>query len=208
MRRTATTLLAAVLALALPAAALAGAGHRTDRGARRGSARTHVKKFWSHDPGHGQQSAGGSKQPTPAGVVASYEGQTLTIQLANGSLVSGAVTPVTRLICVPAPEAVETPEGTETPEGAEAPNKGAPGSPSYRPRTAHGDYRRYGGYASGGNHYGRGRHGHRWDRHGYPGGPQPCETSSLTVGTTVLAAQLGVGSEGATWEGVILQPAS
>ncbi|HEY1690263.1 MAG TPA: hypothetical protein VGF95_15515 [Solirubrobacteraceae bacterium] len=192
MRRIAITTVAA-LALAMPGVALAHGGYQPHGN-------------WKGSPTPAPEPAASA----PAGTVESFEGETLTIKLANGSLVAGQVTEATHLLCV-------TPPSSEPPTSEPAPTP-TPGSWAHSSDYGRGGHRGHWGHESWWHH---GHHGrwHSYGHHGFPGGPyggpgpwhggsgsvQACETSALTQGATVLGAELHVGSEGATWQYVVLQ---
>lgn len=141
--------------------------------------------------------------PTPAGKVLTFEGGVLTIELTGGEKVSGKVTEDTRLICVPAtPPASGEPgddeQGDDEQGGGDddaTESAGEDGGPS--PTVA--------GQSDGAAHLDQsaGEDGQGWGDDGGDGA-QSCETSALTGGATVLAAELNLGPSGAVWEQVVI----
>lgn len=126
MRRSLSIALGAmVLALVIPSAALAHNGN--DGHHRHGH---HHKFHPRHHKGHVVHIGGGAKGTPPvappvtpqnAGTVASYTNSVLTLTLADGSTVSGAVTSDTRIRCISTtPPPVRT-EGEERHHGSSEP---------------------------------------------------------------------------------------
>lgn len=214
MRRIAISIVTAFM-LATPSVALAHYGNR-DGGNWEGTPT-------SGTPTSGTPTSGTTttpqQAPTPAGTVESFEGETLTIKLANGSVVAGTVNEATHLVCV-------TRQQTSEPAPPPSPGSwGHDGSWSHDggswSHEGNGAWGQSAAFRHGGHHGHRG-HASRWHHHGwwhghghhgkFGGGPghggpsiQPCETSALTKGATVLHAGLSISSEGATWQDVILQ---
>jgi hypothetical protein len=175
LRRVLFTLIASALVVALiPATALGRSHHRHHH------ARVH------HKIRHKQ--FGRSDAPaTPsmddnAGTVASFDGTKLTIQLADGSMVSGTVDNDTEIGCEAADMSHQSfnrdDEGRDHNSGDD-----------------HGD--------RGDDHGGRGD-----DNDNDDNGMENCDTSSLTPGTIVHEAELKLSGAGAVWDKVELLTSS
>ena len=168
------------LALAAPAGASAHRGHRGHRGhhARHGhhhKHRHHHKAKRARARHLGARGADATDPSAPgAGTVDAYADGVLTIRLANGSTVAGAVTDRTVIGCLPAVQ-------------APAPTAAA---------AHHGDW----GDGSGDDDQG----GDQGDRHGRCGGPSACTTADLVPGAVVHVAILRLGSDGAEFKLVLL----
>lgn len=192
----------ATLALALPGAALAHDGrghHHHHHGAR---AHAHHAKFRMVHIG---PVAPTSTPPTPtttptpptpenAGTVTSYANGVLTLTLNDNSTVSGRVTNWTRIGCL---KASSTPPTSEP--GAEGPgdDNGAGDDRNGGDMNEHQGDRGQSGW----------QHGDDGDDDGGPGASEPeppCDSSSLTPGAVVRAAELRIGPAGTEFESVLL----
>jgi hypothetical protein len=111
-----------------------------------------------------------------AGTVASFDGTTLTLTLADGSSVAGKVTDETRIGCVPA---VQTPPPTATAAHHGGWDDGDDG-----------DWSDHGGWGD--------------DHHGHCGDKPACDASDLVPGAIVHEALLKLGADGAEFKLVVL----
>ena len=142
--------------------------------------------------------------PTPpasegeaAGTIASFENGILKLTLADGSVVSGKVTEVTRIDC-PMTSSNETRgedddnEGLSDDQGEQGGGNGDQGEQG-------------GGSGDGGDHHGL-MEGRGDDENGGSGdGGMTCGPGSLVAGAKVAEAELVISSAGASWEKVDLQ---
>lgn len=173
MRRVSITAMVSILALALaPASALARHHH-----ARRHRSRTHHlsvrhRRFGDLTP---TTTPTTSTPSDSAGTVDSFTNGVLTIKLANGSSVSGMVTPDTELECQ-----------------------------SAQPVTSGGEDGDRGGQSSGSNESGGGDQSGEDNGGENENGNAACTTANLTPGTVVQAAELRISSTGSAWEKVEL----
>jgi hypothetical protein len=188
----------AVLALAVPGAALAHHGHgRHHHHHHKARGHAHHAKFrLVHiGPTTGTPAAPPATVPAPptpenAGTVASYVNGVLTLTLKDGSTVSGKVTNETRVRCVKA-----TPSTTIA-----TPPPGAGDRSPGEDRERGDDMNRHDDHGSGGW-----RHGDDGDDDGAPGASEPpCDSSALVSGAVVRAAELRIGPGGAEFECVRL----
>lgn len=177
MRRISLSVIVSALALAVaPGAALARSHHH--RHHHRKHVRTHVERFGS------QQSVQPGTPVTPvatspAGTVASFTNGKLTITLADGSSVSGAVTNDTEIECQMAGD-------NDNDDGVMNTDDQGPS----------------GGGDNGDNN---GDNGDNGDQSGDGENGNMCSTASLTPGAVVQDARLELSSAGAVWERIELQ---
>ena len=179
MKRVLYTLVAsALLAALIPASALARGHHARHHHAR------HHHKIRHREFGH----AGAPVAPgmdANAGMVASFDGTKLTIELADGSTVSGTVNNDTEIEC-----------------------EGIDDSHTSFHRDDHGS-----GRSGGDDHGDRGDdHGDRGDRgddnDNDDNDMENCDSSDLTPGAMVHEARLRLSGAGATWDKVELLTSS
>jgi hypothetical protein len=192
-----TTMGIMALALAVPSAALAhhGRGHHHHHHHHKAGA--HHAKFRIMHIGAG---ASGSAPPsttpptTPpahenAGTVTSFTGGVLTLTLNDGSTVSGKVTAHTRIHCLKA-----TPPST----GPVTPMDEGPGDDNDQ-----GDDQNRGDMSRGHHHWGGWQSCEKGDKG--EGTPEPpCDSSSLTPGAIVRAAELRIGPSGTEFKSILL----
>jgi hypothetical protein len=190
------------LALAVPSAALAHHGRGHHRHHHHGALAHHAKFRIVHIGAGASGSAPPSTTPptTPpapenAGTVASYTGGVLTLTLNDNSTVSGKVTANTRIRCVKA-----TPPTT----GPVTPTNEGPGDDN-----GQGDDQDRGDMNQGDHGWGGWQHGDKGndgdDDDGVEGTPEPpCDSSSLTPGAIVRAAELRIGPGGTEFESILL----
>jgi hypothetical protein len=183
MRRAPVTIAVSALILALaPAAALAGHAHkRHHQRSRSHHARIHhvqIRRFGHEVPASGSgTTTSTTPAPAPAGTVKSFDGSVLTITLADGSTVAGAVTSRTEIECRMAGDDDATGE-----DGGDM-------------RTA--DQGPGGGDDNQGDDQGG-------DYQGEDGNATTCGTAALTPGAVVQDARLIISSTGASWERIDL----
>lgn len=162
----------------------------------------------------GTEGEGTPSGPAATGEVASFEGGVLTVKLADGTLVKGAITEDSHLLCM-SKEALESresegdrssgddgegdhqsshdgegdhQEGTQAPEGEEG------GSRDGSQVSAHDSSFRGDGFGDQAE----------WEGGDGNGAMQRCEPTALVPGAIVREAELRLGSAGAMWEKVVL----
>jgi len=167
------------LALAVPTVASAHRGHHRGHQARHGH---HHKHRHHHKAKRARARHLGARNATDpsaadAGTVDAYADGVLTIRLANGATVSGAVTDRTVIGCLPAVQA-------PAPTAAAAHDGGWGDGP--------------GGEDQGGDQ------GDQGGPHGRCGGPAACTTADLVPGAVVHDAVLRLGPDGAEFKLVLL----
>jgi hypothetical protein len=191
------------LALASPGAALAHHGHRGHH--HKGKSKAHharvrFEHFGAPVPGSPPSSdtgtgSGDKGTTTPtvsssenAGKVTSFENEMLTITLTDGSTIKGKVTSSTEIECM---STTPTPSNTEESPGDD---KGSGDDESQE-----------------GDHQPSGDQGDSEDGDGNDDEvvsptttEPPCDTSALTTGTGVRAAELRIGATGAEFESIEL----
>lgn len=193
----------AALALASPAGALAHGRHHGAHHARkhhRHAQRARLLRFGVPSTTAAPTSGAPTSPPAPptpanAGKVLSFENEVLTIELADGTKVSGKVTAWTRLCCLPSTPA-NTPNPGDDDQGAgddQGQQSGEHGGPPSEPGAR-------GAWAA--DHQGGGDDNGAGDDDGAP--PHSCTTTALTAGAVVREAELSVGGSGAIWERVAL----
>lgn len=163
MRRALLLLAAGLLTLAVAVPTVSSAHGGGHHGKHHGKHKKHKK--------HKARFAG---LPAPAATVASFEDGVLTIELADGATVSGAVTDDTFVGCVTTPA--------------------APPASTIARRSTFGK-RGWGRW---------GRHHEWGDGHRRCGRWSGCDASDLVTGTAVWKAKLDIGEDGAVWEKVKL----
>jgi hypothetical protein len=176
LRKVLYTLVASALVVALiPATALGRSHHRRHHHQARVHHKIRHKQFGRSD------APTTSAMSDNAGTVASFDGTKLTIQLTDGSTVSGTVNNDTEIEC-------EGVDGSHT--------------------SFHGDD--HGSGRSGGDNHGdRGDRGDRGDDNDNDDNDMGnCDTSDLTPGTMVHEASLTLSGAGATWDKVELLTSS
>ncbi len=156
-------------------------------------------------PAAGSGAAGSAPTAESIGTVSTFEGGVLSIQLADGTVVTGKVTEETRLLCVSSEPPVITGGddlGAGDDRGAEDPDRtdmsGGEGEEGTQGCSGeHGDGPPMGGDGA------PMAHDSSFDG---PGGGffAPCESTALTPGTAVREAELRLGPEGEVWERVVL----
>jgi hypothetical protein len=177
LRRVLFTLMASALVVALiPATALGRSHHRRHHHHARVHHKIRHKQF-----GRGDAPATPSMDDN-AGTVASFDGTKLTIQLADGSMVSGTVDNDTEIECEAADMSHHSFNRDD--EGRD--------------------------HNSGDDHGDRGDdNGDRGDDNDNDGNDmENCDTSSLTPGTIVHEAELKLSGAGAVWDKVELLTSS
>ena len=187
------------LALAVPSAALAHHGRGHHRHHHHHSALAHHAKFRIVHIGAGASgTAPPSTTPTTtppapenAVTVASYTGGVLTLTLNDGSTVSGKVTNNTRIGCVKA-----TPP---PPTGTVAPSDRGPGDDN-----GPGDDQNRGDMDQGEHGWGGWRHDDKGNDDNQCASEPPCDSSALTAGAIVRAAELRIGPGGTEFEKILL----
>jgi hypothetical protein len=186
MRRGTLSALIACAALAVPTVAVADAHGRSERvhhhrGHHGKAHRRQLERRIVHVAAAQTPSA---NPPAGAATVVSFENGKLTIALADGSTISGAVTDATEIRC----EAGMTPAMSSDEHG----NQGDDQDDQGNDENEQGD-------DQGNDHNNQG------DDNGNGGGrPERCGENPLTPGAVVLEADLHVGSGGAIWEEVEL----
>jgi Ni/Co efflux regulator RcnB len=186
MRRTLFAVLVSAVAIAIvPASSLARDHGRGEHQRREREHQRHEREHRRHHErhhtirheriGHSPTAPGDN---AAAGKVASFTGGVLTIQLNDGSTVSGAVNDFTRIKC-------------EAPESMQVTGD---------------DHGRDGGDNSGsGDNGDRGDQGEPGDDRGDDNGEeQMCSTAALTPNAVVQEAELRISSAGAVWDEVEL----
>jgi hypothetical protein len=163
------------------------ARHRTEKFGERGSTPA--------GPGHqGQGTA-----PAAAGTIQSFDNGTLTIMLANGSLVSGQVTDRTEIEC---PMANEEPgdgdNDMRTDDQGPGGGSGGPG-PSDNGGSGNNGNGGPGNDGNGGSGDDGNGNGNDGDEH-----HDMCSSTALTTGASVTDAVLSISSVGAIWTRVDL----
>jgi hypothetical protein len=205
--RLLTVASALALALAAPSAALAHNGrghHRHHHNAKAHHARfrfEHIGPTGVSGP-TGTPTApttppSGPTTPENAGEVKSYSSSTgmLELTLNGGSTVTGKVTSNTRIECVSATPTSSPPSPTDDEEGDKSPGDDS----------GEGDDQSRGDMSQSGEGFGdhRGDGGDDDDGEAHAGEP-PCDTSLLTEGRKVRAAELRIGPAGTEFESLIL----
>jgi hypothetical protein len=167
-------LISATAIAIVPASSLARDHHRGEREHHRREHRRHHERHHAirHERiGHSPTAPGDN---AAAGKVASFTGGVLTIQLTDGSTVSGTVSDATRIKC-------EAPESTQM---------------------AGDDHGRDGGDTSGSDDNGeRGDQGEPGEDNGEE---QMCSSAALTPNAVVQEAELRISQAGAVWDEVEL----
>ena len=195
MRRMLLTAVATA-ALATPGAAFAhGTGHHRGAAHRHGH-RHHVRVLTfrasrAASPGSGTTTSTAPTTSTSsdesAGTIESFSGETLTIKLSDGTLVSGKVTERTEIECATAVASAADFSGGDG--GNQSEDSSHDGSSSSGP----GD--------SGQSGDGSGCAGHTSGSDGESG---HCTTAALVPGASVKEAELALTGSGAVWEKVEL----
>ena len=219
--RLLTALGTAALALAAPSAALAqhhGGGHHRHHGAK---TRAHHAKFEFVRISAAGESAPTTTPPstntgtgptTPpalpgeeAGTVVSYEKEILTIKLKDGSTVSGKVTADTHIGCASAtaPPVPPSGEGGDQGQGEDQGDDSGQATSGTGQADGPGSNDHPHGAPSSGVWGEQQDGGDGAIQEGATSEP-PCDTSSLTPGAVVRAAQLRIGPSGTVFEFVLL----
>ena len=188
MKRFTPVAAIAVLAIALlPAAALAQHHGRRHHHHQRSHhhARSHTKRFGERNsPNGGSSQQNPTTPPATAGTIQSFDGTTLTIKLANGSLVSGQVTNRTEIECRMAGD--DNGNGDENMRNDDGgPSSGGSGGPGPDGNGGSGDD-------------GNGGSGDHGDDNNM------CSATALTNGASIQDAVLSISSAGAVWTRVDL----
>ncbi|HUZ28754.1 MAG TPA: hypothetical protein VMU90_05905 [Solirubrobacteraceae bacterium] len=189
MRRTLIMTLASTAVLAVaPGAALAHGHHHG--GKHKGHRHSKVEKFGAATST--QQSGGstsGSSSSDTAGTVSSFSGGVLVIQLNDGSMVTGKVTPDTEIECqAPA----QTTSGGSDENG---------GDGSQNQQSGGGDSQTAGGHDASDTSENDASENANEDQQAQ----STCDSSALTPGAVVREAELKLSGGGATWKKVDLQ---
>jgi uncharacterized membrane protein YgcG len=202
MKRFAPLSALVVLAVAfMPAAALANhheGRHHHHKRAHRHHARHLTERFGergSTPSGPGQQGQGTA--PAPAGTIQSFDNGTLTIMLADGSLVSGQVTNRTEIECrMDNDEPGNGDNDMRTDDGGPGGSSGGPGPSGSGGSGDNGNGGNDGNDGSGDNDNGNDNDGNEHN--------DMCSTTALTVNAPVSDAELSLTSAGAVWTRVDL----
>jgi hypothetical protein len=218
-----TAMAAAALALCAPGVALAahhggakhGSHHRKHHGRKHGSSARVVDFTASGTVGASTGDSGSPGAPTTSptpptgetiGKVLSFENGVLTLELNDGSKVSGKVTEDTRLICTPA----TPPAGGDDDEGDQAGVSGGAHEDSSSTlqtgtgTSASGQTSVDAGVQVNADHQDGGDQSGSDDVGGGDDQQQSCTTAALTPGTVVREAELILSGSGAIWEKVDL----
>jgi hypothetical protein len=187
----------------LPAAAMAHhERHHHHHQRSHHHARSRTKRFGERgsSPGGPPQQNHPATPPAPAGTIQSFDGTTLTIMLANGSLVSGQVANRTEIECRMAGDRdgngdneMRSDDGGPGPSGSGGQGNGGPGNDGNG-----------GSGNDGSGNDGNGGPGN--DGNGNDNGrdDEMCSTTALTAGAVVQDATLSISSAGAVWTRVDL----
>jgi hypothetical protein len=195
MRRTLIMTLASTAVLAVaPGAALAHGHHHG--GKHKGHRHAKVEKFGTDTST--QQNGGstsGSSSSDTAGTVSSFSGGVLVIKLNDGSMVTGKVTPDTKIDCqAPAPT---TSSGSDENGGNGDQNSGGDNEDQ---QSGAGGSQTASGHDASDTGENDANETDNQDQ------AQPaCDSSALTPGAVVREAELNLSGGGATWKKVDLQ---
>jgi hypothetical protein len=207
-RRLLTAVGIMALALAAPSAALAhhGRGHHRHKGKAH-----HASVHFVHISASGMTTTSTSTSPTTpttpttpptpenAGKVASYAGGVLALTLNDGSTVSGKVTNETGIECVKAEPTTPTTGTTTEPTDESQGDDNGPGDDQSR-----GDMSQQGDQSSDDGEH-QNEEGDAGGDDVVQGTPEPpCDSSALTPGAVVRAAELRVGPAGTEFESIVL----
>jgi hypothetical protein len=187
-----TTIASSLLALALPAAALAQHSSHARGHHHRHHSRAHTVVF-THGVAKTTPGTATPVTPTPApegepaGTITSFEGGVLKITLADNSIVTGKVTEKTEIQCSSAGG-----ESSGDENGSDGEDSSGDGGDSHSgsfPSSGHGDFASHGDDEHGGEVSGE-------------TGEGTCGVAALKPGAKVAEAELAVTSAGSTWEKV------
>lgn len=201
MKRILVPVLASsLLALFLPASALAHHHHHQGQAHKRHARSARLMNFGAPslagDPGATSTPTQATPANEQAGTVESFEHEVLKIKLGDGTVVSGKVTQDTELRCrsaTPSGGAGDDQDENDDDQGQSQGQQQGESSAQGQVGGQHGDFMAHAADGNGGDEGGDGNQSQ-----------QSCTTALLTKTTPVLEAELELSSAGAVWEKVVI----